>query len=301
MKKLMFAAAAVAACVAVADVTSANIVGYMDSKTSGENCYVAQTAVFRPISGAATLKDLVAKAAEGEFQPGDFEIQLVGLDASTAVVSEETMGAFCPDALDEFEGEDLAFNYVAEMGGWFLTADFASFSYDMNDYPIPEGTGFLMYTHFGFDGAKITSAGQVGKTYVDVSCPENSYRLSGNIAPKEMTMGDFTAVNLIDGNEFQPGDFEIQLLGDDGSTAVVSEETMSAFCPDALDEFEGEDLAFNYVEEMGGWFLTADFASFSYDMNDYPISAGRGFFLYTHFGFADGVKVALPPAIEEDK
>ena len=272
----------------------------MDSKTSGEECYVAQTAVFRPISGAATLKDLVAKAAEGDFQPGDFEIQLVGLDGSTAAVTEETMGAFCPDAL-EYEGEDLAFNYVEEMGGWFLTADFASFSYEMNDYPIPEGTGFFMYTHYGFEkGAKIQNAGQVSKAYVDVSCPEECYRLSGNIAPKDMTMGDFTAVNAVEGHDFQPGDFEIQFLGDDGSTAVVTEETMGAFCPDAL-EYEGEDLAFNYVEEMGGWFLTADFASFSYEMNDYPVAAGRGFFLYTHYGFKDGAKVALPPAIEEDK
>ena len=274
----------------------------MDSKTANANNYVAQTAVFQPISGVATLKDLVAKAAEGDFQPGDFEIQLVGLDGSTAAVTEETMGEFSPDALDAFPGEDLAFCYVAEMGGWFLTADFGDFSFEMNDYPIPAGTGFFMYAHDEFElGAKVQSSGQVSKSYTDVICPQNSYRLSGNVAPRNMTMGDFTAVNAVQGHDFQPGDFEIQLLGDDGSTAAVTEETMGEFSPDALEAFPGEDLAFCYVAEMGGWFLTVDFGDFSFEMNDYPIAAGRGFFLYTHDEFVDGVKVALPPAIEEDK
>ena len=128
----------------------------MDSRTCGEKCYVAQTAVFQPITGDATLKDLVAKGALGEFQPGDFEIQLVGLDGSTAAVTEETMGDFNYEAYEAFDGEDLAFCYVEEMGGWFLTADFGDFSFEMNDYPVAAGRGFFLYTHTDFtDGAKV--------------------------------------------------------------------------------------------------------------------------------------------------
>ena len=65
MKKLMFAAAAIAAGVAVADITSANIVGFGPS-TLRENC-IGAGASFLPISSEVIdLTDLAVVGYEGD-------------------------------------------------------------------------------------------------------------------------------------------------------------------------------------------------------------------------------------------
>ena len=293
VKKTLGIAAVLAAGVSFG--VESQIVGYMASKTCEEGCMSAQVSTFVPVSGNALLGDItVLKGGDTPITPMNFEVQLLNDDGGTAAVSAETMGDFCSDAVDDYEDEDLAFCYIPDTGKWYLTADRGSWSYEMNEYPIPYGTGLLMYS-IGTD-AKLQFSGQVGTSYIRVTCDEDCMKLTGNVAPKDMVMGDFSLEPAGD-TAITPMNFEIQFLNDDGGTAAVNEDTMGEFCPDAIDDYEDEDLAFCYIPDTKKWYLTADRGSWTYEMNDYPVSAGQGFLLYALV--ADGGKVVLPPAIEE--
>lgn len=155
MKKLMFAVAALAAGVACAEITSANVVGYQTKDTVEGFNFMAPT--FQPVGG------------------GEVHIQDIKLDKSTAESWADNI-----QVLDE-GGATVATYYYAtadESGygvdGW-LSEDGGSIA----DITIPEGSSVIVETS---NKSSVTFAGQVGATATVVTSVAG-FNFVGNTSP----------------------------------------------------------------------------------------------------------------------
>ena len=236
----------------------------------------------------------------------NFKAYMCAEDGESAFVTEETMACFDQELRDQilakYEDEDLAFCYVKEEGNWYLAADGASSKrrFCMNNYLLPAGMAVKCEASGGLKGgAKLIYSGQVRVKEQSVICPASGYVLTGNTAPMDMKLGEFsvtsngtTAVTYVN--------FKVYKVADDGESAFVTEETMACFDQELRDQilakYEDEDLAFCYVKEEGKWYLAADGASSKrrFCMNDYIIKAGEGFKCEASGGLKGGAKIILP-------
>ena len=183
MKKLMFAVAAVAAGVAVADVTSANVVGYVNDGVP-RNVARIVCSQFQKIGVEAadmTLGDLVpgGKWRMGRTDKikvfkasGAVDFQAVYVDAATATALAGDLGR-TPDV------------------GWYKDTD-TSYTTCINSSLVPYGTGVLAAS--GQKDAYITSSGEVvesetGKIRFNIA--RNVATIIGNCTPVELTLGNF--------------------------------------------------------------------------------------------------------------
>ena len=135
MKKLMFAAAAMAAGIAMADVTSANIVGY-NTKQTAEVLYPTFGACFIPVNGAKTYQLGDIKAENTNW--GNSYIMFLDKDGATEMIVDENLGTV--DKAFYYVNPDEAAEWECDVG-WYLMADEETL-YPYNDLPLAAGEGF---------------------------------------------------------------------------------------------------------------------------------------------------------------
>ena len=213
------------------------------------------------------------------------------------------------DFLDAHGGDGMEFCYVADEDAWYLSSDGwpTDREYDMSDFPIPYGIGMYLTADGGLiGGACVQFSGVVAPESTDsANCPAGGYHLTGNVAPADMTIGDFIPVK--DGTvEISFANFFVQLTNTNGETEEVCEENMKGIIseddmPDFLDAHEGDGMEFCYVAADEAWYLSSDGwpTDREYDMTGYPIKAGRGMYLTADGGLTGGAHLVLPSAIEK--
>ena len=263
MKKLMCFAAALTAGIALADISSSNVVGYQNQTLNFGFNFTVPT--FTAISGDFKLGDIKGKDLDMYAN----QIQFLADDGSCLLTDEY------PEFGDVVF---LQFMYVedADVPGWYLNAD-EEYKYPQNDRVIPAGQGFLIEGAGG--GEYITFAGAVGLEDTEIVLAFG-FNFSGNCTPVDIKFGDITAKDLdMYANQ-------IQLLADDGSCLLTDE----------YPEFgDVVFLQFMYVEDadVPGWYLNAD-EEYKYPQNDRVIPAGQGFLIE---GAGGGESITVPAAM----
>ena len=137
MKKLVTAACALAAGIAMADVVSTNIVGYTDSVYAmGADLYCS---AFAPMGGDMTLGDILPNA---DFDP----------DGGNHIILFE--GGMAVATLTYMDADQVAW-YLSDNGvqltvGWYDQSKFIDWdgtltpADNMNDYPLGPGVAFML-------------------------------------------------------------------------------------------------------------------------------------------------------------
>ena len=247
MKKLMFAVAAITAGVAMADVTSANVVGYSQPATTKQS--VSWTPMFIPVEGMKMLEgkpvyQLKDFSAFGMLDMGDSIQFLDPYDAHTYLqvvyLDEETYGT------------DLE-------GWWDINGDFMSEEFRKDEEYFAYGTSFLAAFMGGgevtmkYSGAVIKDS----KTFSFNAEGTDQSVFFGNYLPKDLLLEDITATGMLD-----MGD-SIQFLDADDAHTYLQVVYLD-------EETYGSDL-------KGWWDINGDFMSEEFKKDKEPVPAGQGF------------------------
>ena len=197
MKKLMFAVAAVAAGVAMADVTSANIVGYAKTDKMNDMGATLLTPMFAKVgtsTGNPRFGDFVPVRKDGG-QIEDYAIEVQGLfyDGTT----------------------DWDFNFTWEGGRWIDYNDFSE-DPDASNVEITQGRGLWIYNNTGAE-VVFQGAGQVSEIDAEYPMNEMGATAIGNCYPVETTWGQVAPIRD-DGEPIEDYAIEVQGLNYDGTT-----------------------------------------------------------------------------------
>ena len=201
MKKLMIAAsAALCATVSLAELASANIVGYNSVKIKGDRMNLL-TVSFETVgnaNGKATLKEVMARDGLLSFSE----------DGNTA-------GDYI-DTWDMANGNWGKTYYYVNQPTWndgdldytdtWMDADFAPANPEMES-----GSSFWLY-HNGDDIASLTFAGQVGNSAKGYTLTGGRNNLCGNPFPTALDLGNKAQVVIANATSFSedgntPGDY----------------------------------------------------------------------------------------------
>lgn len=267
MKKLMCFAAALTAGIALADISSSNVVGYQDMPLeSGYNFIMSS---FAPISESIMLKDIRPK---GIAYLGDM-IQLL-----------DDQGACMRTAEYEDLGEvylQLTYATVddgAPADGWYIMEDWG-FAHPQNDRVIPYGQAFCI-EGLGA-GESITFAGQVAAEDTEIQLAAG-FNFTGNCSPVSIKYKDI-AINGIT----YLGDM-IQILDDQGACKRTAEY-----------EDLGEvylQLTYATVDDgapANGWYIMEDWG-FAHPQGELDLPAGQAFCIE---GLGAGESITIPSAL----
>ena len=199
MKKLMFAAAAIATGVAVADVTSANIVGYATEELKeGNQCVSAQFVRIGAVEGkrGVYLTELQFDFGSVTKVNGDLKIQRLNKDG------------YANETYQYFSNQGSRSKYKVD--GWYDMSDDTLITKD-NDVFFPAGEGFFMG---GNDAYKLTSSGEVLTGDVTTIYEEDGNMVLANPFPVPLKLLDI--VLDVNGASKVNGDLKIQRLNKDG-------------------------------------------------------------------------------------
>ena len=200
MKKLMFAVAAVAAGVALADVTSANIVGYLNSELSFrdeindeemDSGFTFVTPTFNKVNGTgSTIQDIQMCAESGT---GDSDVQKMDIDGEYYCMYQWVNK-------DDCDGDTLICPESAN--GIWAVQEFDPETGDPLGYRMttPEEEALVpgeMVQVFAQDDKTIGYSGQVGKDPVVYTFDfteegmDSGFRFVGNPFPQSITLQYF--------------------------------------------------------------------------------------------------------------
>ena len=240
MKKLIFAAAAVAGMGAFA-LESANVVGYSatDYTTTGFKAYVGQFGGTDKQDAEMTLGDIKPNAV---FEWGSDELQLLTTQGAT-------------DSVYYYAAPELAAENEMEAGWWLV--DFGEPVEVANDVIVPFGSSVVL--NIGTIGAGMVSSGEVKKGSPAIAVTQTGFNCLGNATPADCTLGD-----IVPNENLMWGDDELQTLAADGSTQAVY-------------YYAAPELAAENEMEAGWWLV--DFGEPVEVANSLPIAAGEGFLL----------------------
>ena len=266
MKKLMFAIAAVAAGVAMADVTSANTVGYIDKKSAVNDFnYVAPTFI----------------QCDGEEYYDIQEFQLdstVGDRAANIQILDDSQGMtefyYWFKASDGFAGPEGQKEAVPQgkNGLWFYTEldeeTMQVLSYELADRQFDQGECVQLSIR---KNKKITFAGAVSDGTLAYKASVNDFNYIGNPFPAEIDLQEIQLDNTV-------GDraSNIQILDD--SQGMVE----FYYWFKASEGYAGPDGQKEAVPEgkNGLWFYTEldeeTMQVLSYELADRPLEPGEG-------------------------
>ena len=268
MKKLMFAAAAIAAGIAVADVTSANIVGYNGISTEVEGVktkYMGVGSVFIPVGGVGEgntykLKDIsVVCETKGKYlNPGSEYFQQ--LDPTTTDVSARYTYVSREAIEDNIEGDwDDAF--LQGVGWWpyrkgiIASIEEYDFSDMCGDTDIPVGTAFLSLVS-NTKTYRIQSSGAVPMESTGITTEKTKYLYFLNYLPLSIDLNKVTVDVLKDSGEvdakkyLNPGSEYFQVL--DPETTDVSARYTYVSRMAIEDNIEG-DWNDAFLQGVGWW------------------------------------------------
>ena len=276
MKKLMLAAAAIAAGVAVADVTSANVVGYAnDGLSAGKWKPVCSQFIKIGTDGAEMkLKDLVPNLDGGttSWQKGD------AIKVMNTAGGVDFQAKYRGKWSDLSSTEQKLFNEATFVGGWYkcdktmfanLTAECA------NDTLVPFGSAVLAKSTK--TAASIGSNGEVYQSedgYITIGFSAGKWLFVGNSTPINLTLKDFEP-NLDGGTtSWQKGD-TIKIFNTAGGV-----DFQAKYRGKWSDLSSTEQKLFNEATFVGGWYKCDKtmFANLTAEcVNSTEVNAGCGF------------------------
>ena len=274
MKKLMFAAAAIAAGVAVADVTSANIVGYKQEVTDGVNPYPIIGLSFMPVGGGvAHLSDFVP--ADGTWHPDDDNLQLINAESLDA----DEVYRYC----DKTTADDISVSEYGEpghcdnlIGWWDAWDDIGAEGAERGDREVTPGYGYMGY-FMNFSPISLTSSGEVPTATTTLTTDGISpYPIIVNYVPRDgMTLADVTPVD----GTWHPDDDNLQLINAESLDA----DEVYRYC----DKTTADDISVSEYGEpglcdnlIGWWDAWDDIGAEGAERGDRPFPVGGGFMGY---------------------
>ena len=259
---------------------------------------------FLKIGGARTLGDLKFTSKDGtSFLPSACYINLYDTIGNQLKVIDNTWitEKYPATKTDRYtKTAVVTFGYSTTKGHWYLIKD-QNYSYIMDDYPIADGDGYMMRVSSSHAaGVSLNYNGQVDDADLPIILPLGVSKLSGNVAPKNITLKDIVFKSNNE-TEFFPADCYINFYDTIGNQLkVIDDEWITTKYPATTTDRYTKTAAvsFGYSTANGHWYLTKD-QKYSYIMDDYPISAGAGFMARLSGTHAEGVTVILPPALEK--
>ncbi len=272
MKAMMTAVAALTAGIAMADVTSANIVGYQNAgfKNAQYNICAASMLPVGMQKANMKLKDLV---------PNENFIQ--------SSIMFLTPGGATPRV--DFKSKKVPQKYVwwteddepEDGAGWYLYDDDDA-EINQGELPIPFGTGFLVYRNGAETEANLVYAGEVQQEPITLNFPNTQYNILGNCSPVDLSLADITP-----NEKFVQS--SIMFLTPGGATPRV--------------DFKSKKVPQKYVwwteddepEDGAGWYLYDDDDA-EINQGALPIKAGEGFLVYRN-GAESEAELQIPSPI----
>ena len=242
MKKLMIAAAAaLCATVGMANIESANIVGYTTYGTQAKR-QPSFGASFLPMSGAKTYK-------LGDLKPADFDVDndaimvvnpsTLGTDAQYVYMSKEIA-----DAAAEADGEEPG-AYDELVGWWDAFIGVGEDGAKADDVEINVGQAFLGLFDSGND-IGFTSSGDVPLTTTAIKTGGKRQPFFASYIPTTITLGDIVPEGFdVDNDAIMV--VNPSTLGTDAQYVYMSKEIA-----DAAAEADGEEPG-AYDELVGWW------------------------------------------------
>ena len=269
MKKLMFAAAAMAAGIAMADVTSANIVGYQNLATEmNESPSIGMT--FLPVAGGETFKLGSVKAVDFDI---DFDM-LQKLDANTT--APIGFYAYCSKELaDEIAlGEDGGkAGDCDNLIGWWDTfnGSLGDEDYRMDNEDIDNGQAFLGLMTSG-NNVKLVTSGEAPVVSTSIFTDMNESPFIASYIPRTLKLKQISC------NDFDI-DFDMLQKLDANTTAPIG---FFAYCSKELaDEIAlGEDGGkAGDCDNLIGWWDTfnGSLGDEDYRMDNEDVNPGDSF------------------------
>ena len=318
MKKLMFVAAAVAAGVAVADVTSANVVGYQ-TMAFAKNTWTMTADTFIPV-GSADMKlgNLIPKGVNGgTISINNFYLKMIDTNGKDLFVKNDKRIAAMEKGAEiqgKFKDSQMVeFAWVAAKNAWYLKCDSASGpsyrKYPMTDYKIPAGAGFLVCVTDDAalpNGVSFTYSGEVAKDPFDLDVAPMTFQITANIAPRDMKLSEFT-ITANEGSSITINNFYLKMIDTNGKDLFVKNDTRIAALEKGAEiqtKFNSSQMVeFAWVAAKNAWYLKCDSASGpsyrKYPMSDYTIPAGAGFLVYADAIGPNGATFTLPAALKK--
>ena len=187
MKKLMFVAAAIAAGVAVADVTSANVVGYLN-KTDAVQKYNFVTAPFRAINGSAAEFNIQDIQVDASVTTGGAQLYILNADRKVDTTFQEKAHAWVRKA--DFTKYGIT-GFDDKNGVWAIQGG----TLKAPTYTVPTleksvfsaGTGIQVY--FTLANKSFTFAGSVSDAQLAIPAVQK-YNFIGNCFPADCDIRD---------------------------------------------------------------------------------------------------------------
>ena len=282
MKKLMFAAVAIAASVGVAEgVVSSDVVGYQNK---GVGAFSLSTATFTQVGGGETFTFADYKVNCDEEDPDATTGWIANADTFntfTAAGSFDKSYIYCPAWLAEALTEEFGYTVTA---GWYSTDD-EEFKTNCNSVEIPFGKGTLAKS--SGVGSEITFAGAVKKTatVTDVG----AFTITGNPTPTNITFADLV-VNCDEEDPDATTGWMANLDTINTFTAAGLFDKSYIYCPAWLAEALTDEFGYTVT---AGWYSTDD-EEFKTNCNALPLSAGEAAILKSSgVGSTVSVKSAL--------
>lgn len=271
MKKLMCAIAAVSAGICLADVSSANVVGYLNKEVTPNewnlSCSTFQTVGDKVATlGDITANDLFAFAAD----------TLQTLNGNGGTLANYT-----------FLSANVAPDY-AEYGlseGWYdydelMAWDWASEApAKKNSVELPFGTMFILQS--ANDGAALVYSGEVLPTDKEFLIISGVWNMLGNATPVDLTLGDITANDI-----FAFAADTIQTLNGNGGTLANYTYLSPTFVPDY--EMYGLKAGWYDYDDLMAWDWASEAPA---QKNNVAIPAGYGFIVQSA---NDGASITIP-------
>ena len=264
MKKLIFAAAAVAGMGAFA-LESANVVGYTEFATESK-AKPSFGACFTPINGATTykLKDLV---------PTDFDvdadaIQLINPTTLAADAQYVYMSKEIADAAAKEDGEEPG-AYDELIGWWDPVIGVGEDGAAAGDTEIKVGQAFLGLFESGND-IKFQSSGSVPLTTTAISTDSKKKPFFANYLPKTIKLGAIVPEN------FDVDADAIQVINPSTLAADAQYVYMSKEIADAAAKEDGEEPG-AYDELIGWWNPVIGVGEDGASANGVDVAAGAAF------------------------
>ena len=227
MKKLMFAAAVIAAGVAVADVTSANVVGYVTKGARDGFCYFTPT--FRAVSGDQAKIDINDIQMGADVTTGAADLQFLNVNGGTEVDKEGELLAYVwvQNGDSKYKGDvDMTGKngvWAVQVGSGFNTRYYDPDPSIGQPKLLDVGQGIQIA---GSSDMKFQNAGQVGTESVEVLTRQarDGFTYFGNPFPVEMDIN-----NIQMDENVTTGAADLQFLNVNGGTEVDNEGELLAY------------------------------------------------------------------------
>ena len=276
MKKLMCAIAAVSAGICLADVTSANVVGYQNKEVTPNTMNISCSTFQMVGNKVATLGDIKANDI---FAFAEDTLQL--LTGTGGTLAQYT---YCNASwAAEFESLGLK-------EGWYDYDDINNWDWEStapackNSVELPFGTMFILQS--GYEGAALIYAGQVLDADKEFEIVPGTMNMLGNATPVDLTLGDIPANDI-----FAFAEDTLQTLTGTGGTLGQYTYCNASWAA----EFESLGLKIGWYdyEEINNW----DWESTAPESkNSLPIPAGYGFIIQSGY---DGASITIPSPLAD--